>query len=73
MKATKFSRKTRRAPVEVIALTQEEETESEISVIALKTLKKSVESRLRAGGVRMVDWDIHQPLSQVLMKEVLFG
>jgi uncharacterized protein (DUF58 family) len=72
LRASRFSRKMRRTPVEVISLSYDEETE-ELSRLALKTLKKSVESRLKASGIRTIDWEIHKPLSQVLMKEVLFA
>jgi uncharacterized protein (DUF58 family) len=86
LKASKVSKKVRKVPVEVISLvsrdvkTEKNNGESDNSLysgslpeVAVKTLINSVESRIRASGARVVEWDISTPLTQVLLREVIFA
>ncbi len=92
LKASKVSKRGRRAPVEVITLISngkpkekpeekkleekersDKELKGDLSERVLRILRSSIEARIRSAGVRMTVWEIDKPLSQVLLKEVLFA
>lgn len=66
LKLSKISKK-RRLPVEVIALKKDEEIELPTAI--LKALQSSMIARIRSKA-RVIDWDINQPISSVLIKEI---
>jgi uncharacterized protein (DUF58 family) len=66
LKISKLS-KQRRIPVEVIALKRGEEVE--LATMLLKALQTSMISRIRSKAT-ILEWDIDQPLTSILIKEI---
>jgi uncharacterized protein (DUF58 family) len=66
LKISKIS-KRRKLPVEVIALRQEEEVE--LATVVMNALHNSMIARIRTRA-RVLDWNINQPISSVLLKEI---
>jgi hypothetical protein len=40
---------------------------------AIGILRKSLEARIRSAGVKLTVWELGRPLSQILLKEVLYA
>jgi len=71
LKASKVSRRGRLAPVEVITLTMDGGNDFPEKAIGI--LRKSLEARIRSAGVKLTVWELGRPLSQILLKEVLYA
>ncbi|MBO8181208.1 MAG: DUF58 domain-containing protein [Archaeoglobus sp.] len=71
LKASKVSKRGRRAPVEVIALAVS--GGDGFSEKAVGMLRTSMEARIRSAGVKLTLWEMEKPLSQILLKEVLYA
>jgi uncharacterized protein (DUF58 family) len=71
LKASRLSKRGKRAPLEVITLKRD--GDNEFPEKAVEILRSSIEARIRSAGVKLTIWNTEKPLPQILLKEVLFA